>query len=167
MIKFNFLLLLAVLFACSNCAQNNIPAVSEIKPTPTPSLNDRPTLNTNDTVAKAEGMCKNHGRCREALAVYDEYLEKDKTRADVYEKRGMAYYALKQIEPAILDFDRAIKLSKENQPNLYFIRGLSKSLLEKEDREGACDDLRRAISLGWKSDDKSFDSWFAEYCPIN
>jgi tetratricopeptide (TPR) repeat protein len=112
-------------------------------------------------------MCKQENDCRQALLLYDQAIDERGDSTELFKKRGMAHYALKEIELAIGDFSKAIELQKNEEKQdaaLYYIRGLSKSLLEKEDRRGACEDLKKATALGWASTDESFDSWFAEYC---
>lgn len=155
-------------FICVLLSSCGTAQTSEAEKMPLPSPTIR-TINAVDIVERADQMCKQENDCAQALLLYDQAIDERGGSTELFKKRGMAHYALKEIDPAIGDFSKAMDLqSREEKPDasLYFMRGLSKSLLEKEDREGACDDIRKALSLGWKSDDKSFDSWFAEYCPI-
>jgi len=130
--------------------------------------NEKPSSNLSspkNLVERADELCKKLGNCRPAIPLYTQALESDKNSAQLYKKRGMAFYALKEIDTAISDFSKGIELSTEKDPELYFIRGLSKSLLPNDDKQGSCQDLKEAKRLGHHSfQDPEFTKWFQGYC---
>ncbi len=135
------------------------------EPTPTP---EHQVINALDIVERADELCKKQGDCRQALILYTQALKERGESTELFKKRGMAHYSLKEIELAIADFSKAIDLQKEGEEKdaeLFFIRGLSRSVLQKEDRAGACSDFKMASKLDWRPSDKEFDQWYVEYCP--
>ncbi|MDM7923088.1 MAG: hypothetical protein QUS14_12380 [Pyrinomonadaceae bacterium] len=142
-----------------------------VQPKPEPEVSPKPqvkVINAVDIVDRADEMCRKEGDCRQAVLLYSQAIEERGESAALFEKRGMAFYAQKLIEPAIKDFSKAIELSKTKNPNLFFMRGLSKSLLEEEDKAGACEDFQAAKKAGYKHQDKtegdSFNGWLNGYC---
>ncbi len=138
---------------------------------PEPEVSSSPpakVIKAVDIVDRADQMCRKEGDCRQAVLLYSQAIEERGESAALFEKRGMAFYAQKLIEPAIKDFSKAIELSKTKNPNLFFMRGLSKSLLDEEDKVGACMDFQLARTAGYKYQDKTegetFDSWLKGYC---
>jgi|GEM_PF-4056100 len=121
-----------------------------------------------DIVERADQMCKKENDCRMALLLYDQAIKERGESTDLFKKRGMAHYALKEIDLAISDFSKAIELQnklKKQDSSLYFIRGLSKSLLDNEDRQSTCTDLRKAEELGYDlRSEANFEEWYTEHC---
>lgn len=138
------------------------------KPEPTPSQTpETRTIHVVDIVERADQMCKKENDCRQAVILYTQAINDRGESTELLKKRGMAYYSLKAIELAIADFSKAIDLqkdSKKKDAELFFIRGLSRSLSQNEESAGACSDFKIASKLGWKSPDKEFDQWYAGYC---
>jgi len=70
-----------------------------------------------------------------------------KPEGDYYLMRGKANFAAKNIEKAISDYSEAINI-KSDDGEAYYFRGTAKG--EKLDKYGACDDWKKAESLGYK-----------------
>lgn len=161
--RLSFCLTLFLLLTACAVAQQ-----PETKVTPTPSP-EKVVVQRGDIVDRADQMCKKEGNCRLALILYTQAIKERGVSADLFKSRGMAYYALKEVDLAIADFSKAIELQKDSENKdaaLFFIRGLSRSMLEVEDRPGACSDFRTARTLGYDLDeDPSFSKWLLGYCP--
>jgi tetratricopeptide (TPR) repeat protein len=82
---------------------------------------------------------------------YSQALTVDSLNSSILSKRAGAFFMTKEYEKSITDYSRLISLNPREIANLYFMRGLSKSLLPKEDVEGACMDFRKAKSLGFNT----------------
>ena len=165
---FAFALLAIAILTEAGCALSSDNKLSlTSSPTATPEVR---VIKSVDIVERADAMCKKEGDCRQALILYSQAIRERGESAELLQKRGMAYYALKQIESAINDFSKAITLSEKENPELYFIRGLSRTLLKVEDREGACVDFRAAKKADFKNENvsrkeaQSFNDWLVDYC---
>lgn len=141
--------------------------MSKVESTPSP-LPEARVIKAVDIVERADQMCKQQNDCRQALLLYDQAIKERGESADLFKKRGMAHYSLQEIEFAINDFSKAIDLRKRGEKQdvmLFFMRGLSRSLLEKEDRRSTCSDLRKAVELGYDlKADASFERWYVNHC---
>jgi len=71
------------------------------------------------------------------------------TNGDYNYFRARSYHNLKNYNEAILQYDKAIKLNKENYGYLYFYRGLS--YLAINDNEKACSDFKIGCDNGIES----------------
>jgi len=106
---------------------------------------------------------------KEAIKFYDRYLVLAPDDAEGYFNRGCAKgMFLKDIEGSIKDYDKAIELSP-NYAEAYANRGVAKINLlttkgniqpSKEQTKDACEDLKKAKSLG----DNSVDDMIFVYC---
>ncbi|MBC7863778.1 MAG: tetratricopeptide repeat protein [Bacteroidia bacterium] len=70
-----------------------------------------------------------------------------KGEAEYYKLRGKAYFINKNFEKALTDFDVAVSLKPEDGEAWYF-RGTTRG--EQRNRDGACADWRKAVSLGYQ-----------------
>lgn len=86
-------------------------------------------------------------------AIYDltQALSRDNTLGDCYLDRGIAYYKTHQFPEAFREFDKAVWYLRDEQPDAYRWRALSRIQLRQ--LQQAENDLRRAIMLG---DENSF-----------
>ena len=60
--------------------------------------------------------------------------------------RGKVYYSLKAYQKAIEDYDQAISLSGQEEPEMYYLRALALHKLKKKRK--ACMDIIQAVKLG-------------------
>src|SRR5688572_17618190 len=67
---------------------------------------------------------------------------------EVYVKRGISYYRVKQYDKAKADFDDAVK-ARINTQELFEFRGHTKYALD--DFQGAATELEKAVSMGASS----------------
>lgn len=74
------------------------------------------------TVAKHGSLCFKDKKFNEALAKYDEAIDLDSQFTGYYYNRGLTYFALKNYESAIDDFDLVIA-SDDYCPDAYIIKG--------------------------------------------
>lgn len=86
-------------------------------------------------------------------AIYDltQALNRDNTLGDCYLDRGVAYYKTHQFPEAFREFDKAVWYLRDEQPDAYRWRALSRIQLRQ--LQQAENDLRRAVMLG---DENSF-----------
>jgi tetratricopeptide (TPR) repeat protein len=101
----------------------------------------------------------NKGKCRYNLEDYKEsmgdFLElvyNYPDSADAYYYKAMIKCNYGNFNEAIKEFDKTIEI-KPNQPDAYFYRAEAKNILA--DHTGACEDWRKAASLGSKEAKKS------------
>jgi tetratricopeptide (TPR) repeat protein len=87
-----------------------------------------------------------------AIEDYSKGLKIDSTDVKLISKRAGSFYMTKEYAKAIEDYSKLITANYKDVSNIYFLRGLCKSLLPTEDVEGACADFRIAKSLGYKTD---------------
>lgn len=87
----------------------------------------------------------------DAIKDYSLVIDLNKDFLKAYEKRSGAYFYVKEFEKAINDFSKLIELNKGDLGLYYFMRGLCKTLIVKEDVDGACSDIKKAVSLGYKT----------------
>ncbi|QYO66106.1 tetratricopeptide repeat protein [Leptolyngbya sp. 7M] len=122
----------------------------------------------DDVMARAEVLCKEKGDCEQAIKIYTEAIASDSNNAELYKKRAMVFYATKRFEQALNDLDSALEHDPPNPGELHYFRGLTKSFKRKEDKEGACRDLKEAKKLGYKPNDPgTINKWIVNYCRTN
>jgi len=119
-------------------------------------------ISAEELIKLGDEFCRDKEDYENGIIYYTKALQKVQN-AEIFIKRGGAYFALKKFDNAVLDFSDAIKTNPEDISNIYFMRGLSKSLLEKEDKEGACEDFQKAKKLGY---DFSELNGLNEYCGV-
>ncbi|MES2558466.1 MAG: tetratricopeptide repeat protein [Bacteroidota bacterium] len=85
---------------------------------------------------------------KEAIEMFNRCISMKPNHAAAYYNRGRAYYQIKNFKPAIANFDTAIAL-KPKFDIAYFNRALAKMELDKHNKKTACDDLGKAIQLGF------------------
>jgi tetratricopeptide (TPR) repeat protein len=81
-------------------------------------------------------------------AIYDltQAINRDNTLADCYLDRGMAYYHVLQFDDAFREFDKAVWHFRDENPDAYRWRALSRVHLQQLPQ--AENDLNRAVMLG-------------------
>lgn len=113
-------------------------------------------------IEKADKLNEN-GMYEKAIELYSTALSFNENVGKIYAKRATSFYLMQDYENAIKDFSKVIESNPKNISDIYFLRGLSKTLLKKEDKEGACSDIKKAIELGYNvSDLNGLD----EYCNL-
>lgn len=142
---FSFLLILNSIVAFS---QKNVEKSSHQK------------TESNVAIEKAEKFYKEK-KYKKAIDFYTVAVSYNENVSDIYKKRAGTYFQIGDYENAIKDFTKVIELNPENTSTIYFMRGLSKTLLITEDKEGACQDIKKAINLGY---DVSNLNGLDEYC---
>ena len=115
-------------------------------------------------IETGDELCKEQNDLQKGISNYTKAISLSTDKAEIYMKRGGAYFYLKDFENAISDFSTAITEKTEDPANAYFMRGLSKSLLPKEDVEGACNDFRKAKELGFSTEGLN---GLNKYCDTN
>ncbi len=100
---------------------------------------------------------------KKAIDYYTVALSYNENLLDIYKKRAGTFFLIGDYENAIKDFTMVIEFNPENKSTIYFMRGLSKTLLTTEDKDGACQDIKKAIELGY---DVSNLNGLDEYCSI-
>ncbi len=80
----------------------------------------------------------------QAIADYSKAIELDPNAANVYNNRGVAYYALDEYDLAVADYSKAIELDP-NAANVYNNRGVAYYALDEYDLAVA--DYSKAIEL--------------------
>lgn len=115
---------------------------------------------SNVAIEKAEKFYKEK-KYKKAIDFYTVAVNYNENLPDIYKKRAGTYFQIGDYENAIRDFTKVIELNPENTSTIYFMRGLSKTLLTMEDKEGACQDIRKAIDLGY---DVANLNGLYEYC---
>ncbi len=114
-------------------------------------------------IEKGDGFCQNQ-KYEKGIENYSKALKFNQNLAEIYQKRGNAFFAIKKFEMAISDYSNALSNNPNNPEIIYIMRGLSKSLLENEDKRGSCEDFRKAKKLGY---DLKEMKGLNEYCGIN
>jgi tetratricopeptide (TPR) repeat protein len=84
------------------------------------------------------------GHYREAIAAFDEVIEREPRAASAWANRGAARVRLGDLRGAIADYDHAIELD-QNDADLYFNRGNALAAVGQIGQ--AIDDFTRAIEL--------------------
>jgi tetratricopeptide (TPR) repeat protein len=111
-------------------------------------------------VEKGDSFCQD-GEYDKGIRSYTAALKFDQKSPEAYQKRGNAYFSIKKFDLAVSDYTKALSNNPDNPEIIYVMRGLSKSLLEKEDKKGACEDFRKAKNLGY---DLKEMTGLNEYC---
>lgn len=114
----------------------------------------------NIAVEKAEKFYGDK-KYKKAIEMYTLALTYDTNNIELYTKRAGTFFQVGDFENAINDYTKVLELNSENQSTIYFMRGLCKTLLKKEDKKGACLDIKKAIDLGY---DVSNLNGLDEYC---
>jgi tetratricopeptide (TPR) repeat protein len=123
--------------------------------------NEKKNSNLNDLIEKADKLSIEGKNYEKAIELYTSALNFNENQIAIYTKRGGTFYAMQDFENAILDFSKVIELNPKDISTIYFMRGLSKTLLKNEDKVGGCSDIKKAIELGYNvSDLNGLD----EYC---
>lgn len=86
-----------------------------------------------------------------AIEDYSKAVELKNDFVKAYSNRAGTYYIMNDYQNAILDYSKIIELNPEDLASTYFLRGLCKSVLLKEDVVGACEDFKKAKSLGYST----------------
>ncbi len=82
-----------------------------------------------------------------AISDYDKYLIQIKNNHGPYVFRGLSYYAIRDFEKALFEFEMALS-KNPNIPMAICYKGLSKFCLN--DKIGACEDWKHAEELGFE-----------------
>ena len=123
--------------------------------------NEKKNSKLNDLIEKADKLSIEGKNYKKAIELYTSALNFNENQIAIYTKRGGTFYAMQDFENAILDFSKIIELNPKDISTIYFMRGLSKTLLKNEDKLGGCSDIKKAIELGYNvSDLNGLD----EYC---
>ena len=113
-------------------------------------------LNPNSVYARRgfASVAKFRGDYEDAEKIYNYLLDKDPQDFNLYAGRAELYLLMKRPGKAYDDINQAIRLAgdKSTNPYLYVTRYRTKLLLHEKD--GALDDLKKAISLGYKEDEE-------------
>lgn len=96
----------------------------------------------------------------EAIAVFDQILQLDSVNISATMKRGISYFGLKKYDDAVRDFSIVLEKQPE-KADIYFMRGISRTMQTEIDKEGACEDFEKAQELGFEYRD--FDA-LNKYC---
>ena len=97
-----------------------------------------------------------------AIADYTKALEINPQYPDAHYNRGVAKGDLKDYQGAIADYDKAIKINP-NDAMAYGSRGYAR-VVGFQDRNGACSDYKKAVSLGSKITAKWLNSDKGGWC---
>jgi tetratricopeptide (TPR) repeat protein len=84
------------------------------------------------------------GKDKESVEAFTKALESGADPYIVCLSRGVVYVRMKELEPALDDFNKAISLN-DNSARAYFFRGLA--LMMKEEFENAVSDFTNALKL--------------------
>lgn len=123
--------------------------------------NEKKNSSLYDLIEKADKLSIEGKNYEKAIELYTSALNFNENQTEIYTKRGGTFYAMQDFENAILDFSKVIELNPKDISTIYFMRGLSKTLLKNEDKLGGCSDIKKAIELGYNvSDLNGLD----EYC---
>ncbi len=87
-------------------------------------------------------------RNKEAIDMFNRCIRMKPSDASAYYNRGRVYYQMKIYKIALANFDTAISL-KPTLEIAYFNRALAKIEMDKNNKRSACDDLGKAIQLGF------------------
>jgi len=93
-----------------------------------------------------------------ALLDYNKSIELNSNCFDCYSGRGTVKKVLKDFNGALLDYNKSIELNS-NYAMAYWNRGLLK-YYDIDDKKGACQDARKAESLGY--DSSGYDAIYRE-----
>ncbi|MFV8346883.1 ankyrin repeat domain-containing protein [Flavobacterium sp. ZB4P13] len=115
----------------------------------------------NDLIEKADKLCIENKNYKKANELYTSAINYNENLVEIYTKRAGTFYAMQDFENAIKDFTKVLELNPKDISTIYFMRGLSKTLLKKEDKEGGCSDIKKAIDLGYNTSDLN---GLDEYC---
>lgn len=126
----------------------------------TEEKSSREKTESNVAIEKAEKFYKEK-KYKKAIEFYTVAVNYNKNLPEIFKKRAGTYFQIGDYENAIKDFTKVIELNPENNSTIYFMRGLSKTLLITEDKEGGCQDIKKAIDLGY---DVSNLNGLDEYC---
>src|SRR5882724_1439891 len=88
------------------------------------------------------------GSYAEAKAQFSQLIATNFSNKEIYVKRGIANYMVKDFGQSKTDFDEAVK-ARINTEELFEYRGLARYQLD--DIAGASGDLDKAVSMGAKS----------------
>src|SRR5690606_39891077 len=80
-----------------------------------------------------------------ATSQFSKLIDNGFPNKEVYAKRGLAYYNLKEYNKAKTDLDEAVK-SRIHSAELYESRGNTRYFLD--DFQGAASDLEKAVGMG-------------------
>jgi tetratricopeptide (TPR) repeat protein len=83
----------------------------------------------------------------EALNYLNRAIEINNAVPEFYQRRGDAYFLLKQYEGALQDYNKLIELDPSNA-YAFYLRGNAKGSLI--DKDGACEDWRKAQQMGYE-----------------
>ena len=97
-------------------------------------------------------LAKFRGDYESAEKIYNYLLDKEPEDYNLYAGRAELYLLMKKPGKAYADINRAIHLAGDKTPNpyLYVIRYRAKLLLHE--KEGALEDRKKAVALGYKGD---------------
>ena len=113
-------------------------------------------LNPNSLYARRgfASLAKFREDYKEAEKIYNYLLDKEPEDFNLYAGRAELFLLLEKPGKAYADINRAIRLAGKNSKNpyLYIIRYRAKLLLRET--EGAEADLKKAIALGYKEEEK-------------
>ena len=87
----------------------------------------------------------------QSIKEYSKAIQKNPNYADAYFFRGLSQGRLGNHQEALEDFTRVIELNPKDA-NAYYNRGIAKEKLD--DKKGFCLDVQKALSLGFKEEDK-------------
>jgi tetratricopeptide (TPR) repeat protein len=83
----------------------------------------------------------------EVLGYLNRAIEINNAVPEFYQRRGDAYFLMKQYENALENYNRVIELDPSNA-YAFYLRGNAKGSLV--DKEGACEDWRKAQQMGYE-----------------
>ncbi len=112
-------------------------------------------------VEKADKLFNRDQKYKRANELYTQALIYNENLPEIYKKRAETFFLMQDYESAISDFTKVIESNSKDISKIYFMRGLSKTLLKVEDKDGACSDIKKAIELGY---DISNLNRLDEYC---
>ena len=111
-------------------------------------------LNPNSLYARRgfASLAKFRGDYDDAEKIYNYLIDKEPEDFNLFAGRAELYLLMEKPGKAYNDINRAIQLAgnKSQSPYLFIIRYRAKLLLHEKD--GALDDLKKAISLGYKEE---------------
>jgi len=111
-------------------------------------------LNPNSLYARIgfASLAKFRGDYEEAEKIYNYLLDKEPENSSLYAGRAELYLLMNRPGKSSSDINRAIRLAGDSvtEPYLYIIRYRAKLLLHET--AGAQNDLKKAISLGYKEE---------------
>lgn len=113
--------------------------------------NTKPNKEFKDVMKRADSctVAKDH---KSAIAFYTEALQYDIEKEDVLFRRTMGYFSIKDYVPAVTGFTELIEMDTKKAGEYYFMRGMSIFSQNNSERPKGCDDIRKAIELGYNAD---------------